>query len=371
MWSLHALRLTVTFISSLSGHPPDDPQIQNLARRLSVKTGLVKSYSDREAFYLYDQALAVIAFSRAGERGAARRVLRALEERQLDTGAWPFMFDRNGDAKGAAEQRRYSGAVAWVVMATNTYRAQTNSPRFDRMATRALEHLHRLIASVEHRGVSSRAVRFNDVDLAATPWDETELVSVEHNLDAYAAFRGYAGLTGSGRHAETARAIRAFLESMWNGEHFHAGYRLDLHTVSDDDLYLDTQSWGVLALGGHGAGSVYLRGLETNCRRMLVRDSDFGVGFRERAGVRERFLWTEGTLGMVLALRSAAAAGGAAACGGRAPGAFLLDVEGLADDEGGVPYAAGSTPSEFSTSSSVAGTAWLYFARTNYNPFRP
>lgn len=371
MWS-KALMFAVSVISSLGGHQRDDPQIENLLDRISPTTSLVKSYPDRDAYYLYDQALAVIAFSRAGEEGAARRVLNALEERQLSSGAWPFMFDPLGLVPAGAEKRRYSGAVAWVVMATNTYHVETKSLRFRDMAERALNYLSRNTAPVEYAGVRARAVRFNDVDLATTAWDESMLASVEHNLDAYAAFRAYGALTGSHQHTQMATAIRDFLESMWTGEHFHSGYRLDLQSVSDDDLYLDTQSWGVLALGRSGVVSRYARGLETNCRTLMVQGRAFGVGFRERAGLSSfRFLWTEGTLGMVLALFDVRRQGEAMACGGCPPGALLEHVQALTDGAGGVPYAVGDAPSSFATSSSVAGTAWLYFARNGYNPFRP
>jgi hypothetical protein len=359
-----------------------NPQLGNLLDRMvpidssdatdAYAEYLVQSFVDSDQFYLYDQALAAIAFTRAGNRVAAERVLGALASLQLHDGSWYFSYNVDGTSRypGAGDYR-VAGAIAWVVVALNTYHHRFASVRFDDTAERALDHLaaHRL--QVTYRGVTSRPVRFNPTDLADNAWDETEVASVEHNLDAYAAFRDYARNTGKRRYAAVAADLRRFVESMWDGNRFYAGFDAGLGRPNWNEVYLDTQSWGVLALGLEGTrGQDFTRGLtETNCQ--LLTDG-VTIGFHERRDAGQDaagMVWTEGTLGMSLALM-AAGSSAAGACHEWAPSDFVAAVARLADPAGGVPYATAAVEN-FTQASSVAGTAWLYFATERYNPLRP
>ena len=45
--------------------------------------------------------------------------------------------------------------------------------------------------------------------------------------------------------------------------------------------------------------------------------------------------------------------------------------EGYYPIQGGIPYATFTDNTDFTTSSSVAGVSWLYFAQQGFNPFQP
>lgn len=358
-----------------AGH--GDPQIRNLLGRLSTDTvgdgRLIRSFRDLDAFFLYDQAVAIVALAHAGEQGAAEQILLALDHLQRADGSWWFSYDYQGGSPWPAEgDHRPSGAIAWVVMAANAYESAFDDPGFAAMAASALDYLDARRTPVEYACIPSAPVRFAPVDSPTTPWDETRVVSLEHNLDALAAFEGYAALHDAPAYAEIANEIRQFAESMWRGNRFYAGFDLAAGSPNGVEQYLDLQSWGALALGPEWSG-----GLDFNCSHLFdtagfISQVAAGVhGFFDLrvAGAEpaHRFVWTEGTAGMILALEQAAAAGEAVDCPD--PAALLLHLDALADSDGGIPYATTTTNPDFSTSSSVAGTAWLYLAREGINPF--
>lgn len=361
-----------------------DPQIANLLGRMSridvagtaSPAAFIRSYLDRDQFYLYDQALAVIALSVAGEQEAAERVIAALANTQLAGGGWYFSYGADGSSDYPAEgDRQVSGAIAWVAIALNTYHHRFSSGVYHAMAAMTLAHLDATRFATSYLGDSYQPVAFGPTDLSATSWNEAGVAALEHNLDAYAAFRDYAVLASSSAHATVADELRSLAEVLFEGDRFYAGID-ETGSVNATEIYLDPQSWGVLALSPTGSkGQDFAKGLEFNCREFV---ETAGYMNHQEAGVagffdvfvatvpKNRFVWTEGTLGMVLALQLARMA----ECDDRAPAAYLAAVAGLADATG-VPYATATTNTDFTTSSSVAGTAWLYFANQGYNPFTP
>lgn len=366
----------------------DDPLIRNLLGRFSsAELGseaeparLVRSYLDMDQLYTYDQALAVIAFSHAGEREAAESVLRAMRTVQHESGAWYFSYDFDGTSIYPMEKgdRRVSGAIAWMAMALAHHRAVFGSSEFEDMALATLDYLDALRIELEIDGTTHRPVPFGPSDLDTTVWDETAVVAVEHNLDAYAAFRDHAVLTGDSAWQERADELRAFLEACWRGDHFVPGWTAGVGP-NEEELYLDTQTWGVLALGSEGsAGEDYAAGLQRDCD--LFQEGAGYIDYRA-AGVSgffdwvngvslepaHRFVWTEGTLGMALALDEA---GDAGVCEGVSSESLRASMNTLLDGDGGLPYATQTANTDFTTSSSIAGTAWLYFAQEGVNPFR-
>ncbi len=171
---------------------------------------------------------------------------------------------------------------------------------------------------------------------------------------------------------QAAAEFRVFLEQMFDGQRFSPGIDT-AGVVNTSDVYLDPQSWGVLALSPMGDnGADFGVGLQFNCDEFVetagyinYRSAGalgfFDVFFPPRP--KTRFVWTEGTLGMVMA--------DITECAGYGPDEFLEPTRELVDDDGGVPYATYTTNTDFVASSSVAGTAWLYFVDQGYNPFAP
>jgi hypothetical protein len=77
--------------------------------------------------------------------------------------------------------------------------------------------------------------------------------------------------------------------------------------------------------------------------------------------MKHEFVWSEGTLGQVLAMNKAGFQ-----C---AKKDFIAEVNKMKKADGGIAYATSATNPDFTTSSSVAGTAWMYFASNGINPF--
>src|SRR5262245_12478243 len=98
---------------------------------------VIDSYEDAQrAGWIYDAALAAIAFTAAGKPALATDVLAGLEHLQRDEGSWVSSFDP--DTASPRGSDRYVGAMAWVVMAVNFFEGDTNDGRFALMARRAL-----------------------------------------------------------------------------------------------------------------------------------------------------------------------------------------------------------------------------------------
>lgn len=362
---------------SLDG-PADPPnaQIGYLKSQLNLSVpgphqpaAFVRSYEGSSRAYTYDQALSAIAFAHAGERESARRVLNALWNSQLPTGSFAFSYPVD-------DPGQISGAIAWVVIATNAYQSLYATREFDPMGRAALEHLASQRVSVEFEGRASRPVRFATSDDRRTTWNETRVVSVEHNLDAYSAFSRYRG-SAAPRYRAIAASIRVFVESLWRGDRFYSGFDLEQERPNQDEVYLDTQSWGVLALGARGTrGESFASGLEPMCEEFLASVAQQGqkgprtlfgfFDYRPANGLPpETFIWSEGTLGMMLALSEVGRGG----CDGHPLRDFWSTINALTEPSGGVSYAT-QNGRGFSTRASVAGTAWAYFARVRLNPFR-
>lgn len=120
------------------------------------------------------------------------------------------------------------------------------------------------------------------------PW-----ASVEHNLDVYAAFTAMFQVTGDPKWQSDAQHARQFVEAMWDTQRgcYLAGTRdPDTRNTSVNELPLDVQAWGVLAL----SDALTLHPQLLNCAEQNHRnmhDGFSGFDFNEdRDGV-----WFEGT----------------------------------------------------------------------------
>ncbi len=396
-----------------------DPQIRFLLNHFSLtplrgapkSARLIRSYGNNDQLFLYDQALAVLAFSLAGERAAARRVLDALKYLQIREnserdGAWNFAYYSNGASANETKERhggpddghlysdrRVSGAIAWVGMALNGYRLKFEDDRYDDMWHRVMAYLARTRMPVTVQGVESQALRFQQEDLPRTAWDESATAALVHNLDGYSALHHYARLAKRPKFEEMAAELRRFAESLWvhSQKGFYAGFDGLSAKVNAEDLYLDPQTWGLLAFANSPKRVArYAKGLERACALFF---EPAGYISAELSGIpgffdwrpldpsqsteNRRFVWTEGTLGYVLAAQIVAQqTGKKQVCeryGARYDHQDLLKAMGrLQDEHGGVPYATRNrVPRDFNPDASVAGTAWLYFANRGFNPFHP
>ena len=397
-------------------HISPDPNAPPSAR-------LLRSYAHHSQSYLYDIAVAILAFTHAGLETEAKSLLDSLKYLQIASteegggsdGSWYFSYDLDGRTIYPAaaswhtdgtwdrydySDRRVSGAIVWATMAIAAYRLKYPEDRsYDATLDRAIAYMERNLIDVSYAGIDSRPLRFQDRDLPATVWDESRTVSVEHNLDAYAAFRMYARITGLEQYNIAARSIRSFVESMWDEENgkFFVGYGNGGEGPNTEEVFMDPQSWGLLSMGhdvefankyGRGLQWVYDHFFEP--MGVLSRTTAQGTeivaapGFfdffpqgNDLLGTSHQFVWTEGTLGVIMAMRQQERITMSPQSFSRFGASYDADkllalVNRLQDESGGIPYATWNpVRQDFSHDTSIAGAAWLYFANKGFNPFDP
>jgi hypothetical protein len=370
-----------------------DSQIQFLGRQFSPdvvagSTGhLVKSFADLEQYALYDQALAIFAFSHAGEKAKARDIILALDDLYIsDNGAtpeleggWYFSYNFDGTSSYPAEgDRRVAGAIAWVAMALNYYQYKFTDSEFQPLTKKTLDYLLGQIDVLSIEGQSYPALRFAPVDLPGGS-DQSKVYGLEHALDLYSALRYYADLNTDVTYKNHALDIKKFAQKLWTGSKFLAGYYSPTSSFNTEESYLDTQTWSILAMGGVGANSEdYSLGLKHNCEKFF-ETAGFLAKDRNQAGIAGfydmstngqadfKFVWSEGTIGHIMALQ---VANSNQTCRGYSAQQLTSFMAKMIHSDGGVAYATQNTNTSFAQSSSVAGSTWYYFLLKGLNPFQ-
>lgn len=336
---------------------------------------LIRSFHDMDSAFLYDQALAVIAFSLAGERAHAEQILNALARLQGPSGAWVFAYLADGADANQGVDMRIAGANAWMGMALNAYQ-KAFGKRYLAMSTRLHDYLRAELVAVTINGASRSGLRFAPTDYAP---GRSSIFALEHQLDAYASMHQYHALNGGAPYLAAANALRGMAESLWNGSRFLGGYDATSGTLNTDERYLDTYSWSVLALGNSGsAGQNFAAALPAMCDYFSAggeliypsRKVTGIVGFHDaiHGGVppQSPFVWSEGSLGAIMAMRQGAPG---MQCAGNGADQMLESLNYMVDKLGSMPYATRSPNPDFTSSGSVAGTAWLYYANQRKNPY--
>ncbi len=329
-----------------------------------------RSELDGEACFVYDQALAAIVFVATGEQAAAQQVLNALVNTQRSDGSWYFAYRGNGGSDfPSGGDVRYTGAVAWVALAFNAYAQTYGLSRYAVAHNKLMDYLRSQMLDVD----GARAIRFNPSDLNTTPWNEANQTALEHALDTYAAMIGYQRLTNTTTFATDIAGLEQYVANRWTGSDFTPGYMLT-QGANTTELYLDTQSWSLLALGAQG--SAYVSGLAANCAQLFepagTMNGAPGVRgyfhFRWRTGTAAvtPFVWTEGSAGMALAMQRYAPTTN---CQGRSASNLVADLDTIMT-QAGLPASTDNILNDFSESPATAGLAWYIFARVGVNPFR-
>ncbi len=362
------------FFSTASLAMTNQEILDNLRSRIvSLKSdrSLIKSFSDHSQSYVYDQALAVIAFAKAGEKETARKLLKGLESLQLEDGSLYFSYYTDGSSPYPIEgDRRFAGAIAWVALAATHYQAEFQSKEFVSFNLKLLTWLQSEVKPFKVAGVSHAALRFGPSDIISSPWNESETVALEHNLDAFAAYQHFAVLNPKFEWKKEMTGIKKFILALWdkNRSHFWSGVNLAKGKINKEELYLDNQTWSLLALDSETLQSIDAhKALALNCDSFYFEHQ--GVfGFYDskpsKGSQKYEFVWSEGTLGQVLAMEKSGFS-----CEKKTNDEILSSVKKMRTSDGGIAYATSSSNPDFTTSSSVAGTAWMYFASNKINPF--
>lgn len=330
----------------------------------SAKTGLVDSYQgdEKDNAYTYDQALAAIAFTEAGEVCEARAIFKALASLQQTNGSWKTSYGaENGSA---CEPYVYTNPVSWVVMSLNYYEAKTDDEQFSLMANKAMGWLDTMtITEGETKGTLIYGE--DEIKVSTTP-----------NCAAYSAYF-YRG------QKEKAEQIKKFLiQEMWAPSPISDGPYHDApifwRGLNDFAWCTDPQSWGVLALGSDYAKS--LGWLDTNgygfgspknsqqnvegfsfCTEDINPPNEINPNF-----CGGYFVWLEGTEGVAAAYYS---------IGDKEKGDYYhSQTAKIISTNGGVPYSISNDPLKWPCNwpyESVTSTAWYYFNEAKINPFQP
>lgn len=331
---------------------------------------LIKSFTNHTQSYVYDQALAIMAFSHERDQKNARELLLGLQSLQMKDGSLYFSYYMDGKSPYPNEEgdKKFAGAVAWVAMAAVHYQKVFHSKEFVKFNAKVLRYLDSQMKPFQ----DTRALVFNHKDVPGTKWDESETVALEHNLDAYAAFSEFAKLNPRSPWKKNPEQIKKFILSMWDSSrmHFWSGGNTKTGGINKEEIYLDNQSWSLLALDQQTLKKLDTdEALTLNCETLYVEHE--GVkGFMDSKPTRRpassQFVWSEGTAGHLLAMNKV----GHKECRGMKPQDFVSSIKKMKKADGGIAYSTTTPNPDFNTASSVAGTAWLYFASKNFNPFQ-
>lgn len=376
------LLLVGMFCASMNSWAQENQELlKNLSSRFHDlprhRGTLIKSFTNHTQSYIYDQALAIIAFTKHGDLQRAKKLLTAMASLQRSDGSLYFSYYLDGNSPYPTEgDKRYAGAIAWVALAASHYQSKFKTNEFVSFNTRILNYLESQMHSIKVKDVKTRAVRFSPVDIPTTPWNENEVAALEHNLDAYVAFMHFASLNQN-QWKQEAQDLKKFILTMWDNSrhHFWSGANFKDGAINKSEFYLDNQSWSLLALDHETLRQLRPeKALEENCHSLLVKHGGI-EGFMDSKPVRRpassQFVWSEGTLGQVIAMsRISKLSKKTIVCESNNAAYYLQNVFKMKKEDGGIAYSTPTSNPDFTTASSVAGTAWLYFASNDFNPFQ-
>lgn len=355
--------------------------ITNLQSRLNVSINgnfLIKSFTNHSQSYIYDQALAIIAFTKHGEQKTARKLLRALATLQKQDGSLYFSYYIDGKSPYPEEgDKRFAGAIAWVALAAVTYQNEFKSDEFVNFNYQILDYLISQLKTFKGKDKKLRAISFGPSDIAGTPWNENDIGALEHNLDAYAAFLHFSKLNNDEKTKGIAEELKEFILGLWDESklHFWSGVNLKTGNINKEEFYLDNQTWSLLALDEKILKKLKPKeALTMNCDSLMV-EHDGIKGFMDMKPANRpsklKFVWSEGSAGQFLAMKKVSNIyAEKITCNDLDAEVLLENIGKMKKKDGGIAYATSSENPDFTTDSSVAGTAWYYFALMGINPFK-
>lgn len=337
--------------------------LEGQMRPYKIDQAFIQSYTDRSQSYLYDQALAIIAFSRAGDHVRAKQLVKSLETVQNADGTWYFSYYLDGKSPHPAEgDMRPHGAIAWAALAVLTYEKESKDKSFREVWKKSLQHLEKNIVWIPR--LKQHGLRFSSVDNKKTKWNEREVAALEHALDGVAAFRLAFILSDDKRWKKSQKQLEDFSVSMWDEAegHFWSGANMLTGKINRSEFYLDNQSWSALALSHLPLKEKFQSALQASCRLSVVSGTRRGFSESRSPASQQEFIWSEGTAGKALALSLQQGQ-----CGETSAAQYMETLESM-KIAGGVQYVDRPHVPEFTDSPSVAGTVWTWFLRHRINP---
>lgn len=361
---------------------PNHELIKNLSSRLhelpNGRGTLIKSFSHHSQSYIYDQALAIITFTKENDHSTAKKLLHGLESLQLEDGSLYFSYYLDGKSPYPEEgDKRFAGAISWVALAATHFQNQFKSKEFINFNYRLLMYLKTQMHVVKLQDSLFKALAFSPTDIKASPWSENEIAALEHNLDAYSAFVHFSKLNKTTKWESEIKNLKMFIMAMWDKDqsHFWSGANIKTGKINKSELYLDNQTWSLLALDVDALKELNpSQALNLNCEKLFVQHEGIH-GLMDSKPVRgpasSQFVWSEGSLGQILAMRKLRKMENRTIyCNQKTSAELLSSIKKMRTSDGGIAYSTTTINPDFTTSSSVAGTAWLYFASNDFNPFQ-
>lgn len=315
---------------------PADQALGYLLQQQSAKSGLVRSYPEERHSHTYDDALALIAFLVSGKRAEADHLASALIRVQQQDGSFQDSYDFETSAPVQGD--RFAGVNAWAAYALGRY-ARQPSAAHGKAAQTAAQKCCRWLVSLQQE--DGRVTGGFDAGGGRLPW-----ASTEHNLACWFLFREVDGYA-----AAAADVKKWLLTEAWNKDHFNRGHQ-------DPVVATDCQSWGAVWLTLNGEPTKARQALAFAEQRLSTRSAIVGrevIGF-PRSGIRRDVVWVEGTAQMAHAYAST---------GQKPPQPYLDSLLTLQNGDGSFVHSTKNIAQPevwHSTMSSVAATAWVYFA---------
>ncbi|MEM7532294.1 MAG: DUF4832 domain-containing protein [Chloroflexota bacterium] len=317
----------------------------------SGRDGAVISYrvpSDDAAYpfvfdraWIYDNALAVIAWTLDNECAAAQTTLTTLASLVENDGKLGFSVSTQGDFVQGLYR---SGAIAWVGYAFTLYQDQCQDSQFEATT----------------RDMADWLLTQQDATGSVQGGPDATWHSTEHNIDAYFFWRDLGLLTGHLPYTQAASQVKTSLLT----NHWNEGYGCFQQGIGDAGKALDAASWGAIFL--HSIGEAQkaadcLTFLEANypvTHTCTFEHVDYTVSGYKPYGdniggnTQVDLVWSEGSLGVAMAYQRV---------GDTAKrNAILANMDKMRDADDGIAYSCPPIPEkEWHDWESVAGTAWL------------
>lgn len=390
------------------------PQMNRRYMMLSYELNVShpKSQNDRSYKYIfsraaiYDNALALIALSMAGKYDEAESLIEVFQRLVEDDGRLWFSYNTHDDWPSKwniSEATVRNGASAWVGYAITFYlrlRALEDPDSFKRRKDfqNYLALAEKLTVTILKDQVKAKPLGKQDPRTGAVTggWGSFDMVwnrdedrvaevyknvpiewaSVEHNIDFYYLLKNLTYLTKDkakkkGYQVALSATEGAILRS-WNKREgqFNRGLRKD---NIDRALALDCASWGLMfanSIGHKGKVKALLQAMKNfEIEDPIARVRGYRPYFKglvyDEPAINQVFyphhptknwseipmVWSEGSLGVAMALLKA---------GKRSEAKKVIQqILKMQTKSGGVRYATKEVLFQFSTSPSMAGTAWL------------
>ena len=334
---------------------------------LLFRTGLLPSMEKGEDCFVYDEALAAMAFTLRGDYDRARLLLKFFDdvrkahiEEKGDIWGFTDVYKRDGEET----ETRAAGPGAWVLMAANYYYHETGDDEFLPLAKDIADWLISL-QSIEGGIIGGYYGNGNPM-----VW-----ISSEHNFDCYAGLRDLGILTSDEKYLRAAKEVKKWLDDdAWDdkAKRFFLGRR-------NPNFATDLSSWAVLSLGKDYAVSLDFaidKGLNSQLYKVKdvkVEGFDFGSSYKNSPFPDKDAVWFEGTAHMVLAYEVA----------GREEERlyFLNELDRCLTDSPafphtkGLPYASNEGTPVYDSwlmqdkPLCISSTSWYLFAKSSFNPF--